>query len=52
MSLRIDEYISVVQPVDKHLEKHGISSNDVEELCFNGPRFRFHEKGSVRGEDM
>lgn len=52
MSLRIEQFVWVRQTHEKLIDKHGISPNEVEEVFFNRPRFRFHEKGRVRGEDM
>lgn len=48
----IDDFIWLPQIVDKLMSKHGLSPEEVEEVFFNRPRFRFHEKGHVRDEDM
>ena len=48
----IDDFIWLPQIVDKLMSKHDLSPEEVEEVFFNHPRFRFHEKGHVRDEDM
>lgn len=48
----IDDFIWLPQIVDKLMSKHDLSPEEVEEVFFNRPRFRFHEKGHVRDEDM
>ncbi|MFN8487795.1 MAG: BrnT family toxin [Caldilineaceae bacterium] len=48
----IDEFIWAPQIVEKLLNKHLVSPEEVEEVFFNRPQFRFHERGHVQGEDM
>ena len=50
--MRIDEFIWLPDIVEKLAFKHGVTPDEVEELFFNQPRFRFHEKGNVQGENM
>ena len=48
----IERFVWLPSIVDKLLGKHNVTPEEVEELFTNRPRFRFHEKGRVRGEDM
>ena len=48
----VDDFIWLPQIVDKLESKHGVYPEEVEELFFNQPRFRFHEKGKVQGENL
>jgi hypothetical protein len=36
----------------KIVEKHGVSTDEVEEVLFSTPHVRFAEKGHIRGDDM
>ena len=38
--------------VDKIVEKHGVATDEVEEVLFSGPHVRFAEKGRVSGENL
>jgi uncharacterized protein len=38
--------------VDKLAWKHGVSTDEVEEVFSHDPRYRFIEKGDVAGEDL
>ena len=48
----IDRFIWASIIVEKLASKHGVAPVEVESVFWNQPRFRFHEKGRVRGEDM
>lgn len=48
----IDEFIWLPQIVEKLLSKHQVSPEEVEEVFFNRPKVRFHQKRRVEGEDM
>ncbi|MCB8942779.1 MAG: BrnT family toxin [Ardenticatenaceae bacterium] len=48
----VDDFIWLPQIVDKLDSKHAVYPEEVEELFFNQPQFRFHEKGNVQGENM
>lgn len=50
--ITIDEFFWLPQIIEKLIIKHQVSSEEVEQVFFNHPRFRFHEKGRIRGEDM
>lgn len=50
--MRIDEFIWLPDIVEKLAFKHNVTPEEVEELFFNQPRVRFHEKGHIQGEDM
>ncbi|MEZ4861014.1 MAG: BrnT family toxin [Caldilineaceae bacterium] len=50
--MRIDEFIWLPDIAEKLAFKHSVTPEEVEELFFNQPRIRFHEKGHVQGEDM
>lgn len=38
--------------VYKLLWKHKITTDEVEEVFVNGPRYKLQEKGNIRGEDL
>lgn len=48
----IDDFVWLPQIIDKLMSKHDLSPEEVEGVFFNRPRFRFHEKGHIRDEDM
>lgn len=48
----IDDFIWLPDVLDKLLVKHHISQDEVEEVFFNRPHFRFVEKGNYPGEDV
>jgi uncharacterized DUF497 family protein len=52
MSIQVNQFVWLREVVEKLLDKHHVSPEEVEEVFFNQPRFRFHEKGHVQGEDM
>ena len=48
----IEEFVWLPNIVDKLISKHRVIPEEVEDVFFNHPRFRFHEKGHVQGENM
>ncbi|MFZ5818701.1 MAG: BrnT family toxin [Chloroflexota bacterium] len=48
----IEEFIWLPDVIDKLISKHQVTPEEVEDIFFNRPRFRFHEKGRVQGENM
>lgn len=50
--MNLDRFVWLPFVVEKLLAKHQVTPEEVEELFYNQPRFRFHEKGRIRGEDM
>lgn len=52
MAIRINAFIWLRDIADKLLSKHGVSPQEVEQVFFNRPRYRFHEKGHVQGENL
>ncbi len=50
--MRIDDCIWKPQFVDKLEQKHGVTTDEVEEVFVNRPRFRFVESGEREGEDV
>jgi len=48
----IDDFIWLPDIIDKLLVKHNIDQDEVEEVFFNKPKFRFIEKGFTSGEDL
>jgi len=32
--------------------KYNVTTDEVEEVFINNPRYRFHERGNMRGEDL
>jgi len=50
--MNIDDFIWLPIIVDKLESKHGVLPDEVEELFFNRPRFRFVETGIRTGEDV
>ena len=52
MGIVIDEFFWLPDTVDKLVTKHRVTPEEVEEVFFSRPSFRFHEKGRVQGEDM
>ena len=38
--------------VDKIAEKHGVATDEVEEVLFSEPHVRFAEEGRVKGENL
>ena len=50
--MRVYDFIWLPDVVEKLEAKHQVTTDEVEEVFFNQPRFRFMEKGRVQGEDM
>jgi uncharacterized protein len=48
----IDDFIWLPSILDKVEIKHQVSQDEVEEVFFNTPRYRFVELGHQRGEDV
>ena len=48
----IDDFIWLPDIIDKLLSKHQVDQDEVEEVFFNLPRYRFVEKGNTPGEDV
>ena len=50
--MSIDEIIWLDAIVEKLASKHGVDTDEVEEVFNNNPQFRFVEKGTRIGEDV
>jgi uncharacterized protein len=50
--LRLYDVIWNARFVAKIVEKHGVSTEEVEEVLFSSPHVRRVEKGRVKGEDL
>ncbi len=48
----IDDFIWLPDIVDKLVIKHHVTQDEVEEVFFNIPRYRFVESGHRRDEDV
>ena len=48
----IDEFVWLPDIVEKLETKHHVSQDEVEEVFFNGARYRFVESGHQKGEDV
>ncbi len=48
----IDDFIWLPGILDKVEIKHQVSQDEVEEVFFNRPRYRFVELGNQKGEDV
>ena len=48
----IDDFIWPSDIVEKLIVKHNVTQDEVEEVFFNNPRFRFVESGRRVGEDV
>jgi Uncharacterized protein conserved in bacteria len=48
----IDDFIWLPSILDKLEVKHQVSQEEVEEVFFNHPRFRFVESGYQKGDDV
>jgi uncharacterized DUF497 family protein len=48
----IDDFIWLPDIIEKLESKHHVLPEEVEEVFFNRPHFRFVEKGHVAGEDV
>ena len=47
----IDEFIWLPDIIEKLAVKHQVTPEEIEDVFFNRPMIRFHEKGHVQGED-
>lgn len=50
--MKIERILWRTQFVEKLVAKHGVNTDEVEEILFGNPFVRFWEKGDVRGEDL
>ena len=50
--MNIDDFIWLPDIIEKLISKHGISPDEVEEVFFNKPQFRFVEKGNKKDENV
>lgn len=50
--MKILDFIWLTAIVDKLHVKHNVSADEVEDVFYNRPLTRFHEKGDVEGEDL
>jgi hypothetical protein len=50
--LQIDDFIWLPDIVEKLAVKHDVTQDEVEDVFFNNPRFRFVESGHQTGEDV
>ena len=48
----IDDFVWLPDIIEKLESKHRVLPEEVEEVFFNRPHFRFVERGHVAGEDM
>lgn len=48
----IDDFIWLPDVIDKLATKHHVTQDEVEEVFFSRPRFRFVELGYRQGEDV
>ena len=50
--MQIDDFIWLPDIVEKLAVKHDVTQDEVEDVFFNNPRFRFVESGYRTGEDV
>ena len=48
----IDGFLWLPDVVEKLIVKHHVTQDEAEEVFFNGPRYRFVEKGYRQAEDV
>lgn len=48
----IDEFLWLPDVIEKLAIKHQVTPEEIEDVFFNHPKIRFHEKGHVEGEYM
>ena len=48
----IDDFVWLTEIANKVARKHRVTPDEVEEVFFNKPRFRFVESGHRSGEDV
>lgn len=49
--MSIDDFVWLLDIVDKLVVKHHVTQNEVEEVFFNNHKYRFTESGHYPGED-
>jgi len=50
--MNIDDFIWLTSIVEKIEVKHGVQSQEAEEIFLNKPRFRFVERGHRKGDNV
>ena len=50
--MNIDDFIWLPDIIEKLIVKHNITQDEVEDVFFNRPKFRFVEKGHRKGENV
>ena len=50
--MHIDDFIWLPDFIEKIYVKHHVTQDEVEEIFFNVPHFRFVESGYKKGEDV
>ena len=50
--MQIDDFVWLPDIVDKLAAKHNVTQDEVEDVFFNRPRYRFVESGRRPGEDV
>lgn len=50
--MRIEDFIWLPDVIEKLIVKHGVGPEEVEQVFFDRPRYRFHELGHVENEDL
>lgn len=48
----VDDFIWLPEIIDKLFVKHHVTQDEVEEVFYNRPRFRFVESGNRKGENV
>ncbi|QTA80852.1 Putative toxin-antitoxin system, toxin component, type II BrnT [Desulfonema limicola] len=51
-NIEIDDFIWLPDIIEKLIVKHNITQDEVEEVFFNRPHFRFVEKGNRKDENV
>lgn len=50
--MQIDDFIWLPDMIEKLAAKHGVEQDEVEDVFFNQPRYRYVESGRRAGEDV
>ncbi len=50
--MNIDDFVWLPDIIEKLIVKHNITQDEVEEVFFNSPKFRFVEKGHRKGDNV
>ena len=50
--MRVEDFIWLPDVIEKLIVKHAVTPEEVEQVFFDRPRYRFHETGHVEGEDL